>query len=52
MLYRIRFALCLWWNIQGMSLRDAFAYPTDRENGSGDPVEDARTEMSYMGADS
>lgn len=43
----ILFKLCIWWNVNGMSLYDALNYPYD--NASGHPFEDARSEMSYMG---
>lgn len=48
MLYHIRFALHLWRNVPGMSLRDAWRYPCDPTWGDGDPIEDARSEMGEM----
>jgi len=48
MIYKLRFAFYLWRHVPGMGLIDALKYPTDREFGSGDPIEDAQCEMSYM----
>lgn len=49
LIYKLRFKLHLWRNVPGMGLFDALRYPAYAENGDGDPIEDARSEMSYMG---
>jgi len=50
LIYRLRFALHLWFNVPGIGFWGAFTYPCDITWGSGDPVEDAREEMSEMHA--
>lgn len=49
-IYSLRFRFYLWRNVPGMRLSDDLKYPTDGTSyrDDRDPIEDARTEMSYM----
>lgn len=49
MLYRLRYAFRLWSKVPGIGIYGALAYPADRTIGDGDPIEDADSEISYMG---
>ena len=50
MFYRLRFRFYIWWNVPAMTLAQAINYPCDPsyDGATGDPIEDARSEMSYM----
>lgn len=48
MLYRLRYAWHLWCNVPDLGLRGALTYPADPTIGDGDPIEDAREEISNM----
>ena len=46
--YHVQFARHLWRKVPGMSLYSAWTYPIDPTVGDGDPIEDAKAEISEM----
>lgn len=52
LIYHIRYAFHLWTSVGDMTIRQAWEYPYDMDQGDGDPIEDAEEELYCMAMDS